>query len=175
MVWTHTPLPHLVTTGSEVFSKGLDGAGLVVLYQLCQTCVGLVVSCYDKVSVVVLGNDKMPTPVVTPREEKHRVSRGRFRQVAVKKQSPAKGRVDFALLVRQDKSNGFVTETNEETAQVFISQQIFRVPGGQRQTQAIARYVHLFLFAVINDQIKDAPADLEAINFFRKKKLIQSV
>lgn len=47
------------------------------------------------------------------------------------------GRLDYASLVGQDESKGFVTETNEETAQVFISQQIFCVPGGQRQTQAI--------------------------------------
>lgn len=70
VVWTDATPPHLVTTGSEKFSKGLDGAGLVVLYQLSYTCVGLVVSCYDKLAVLVLGNDKVATPVVTPMEVK---------------------------------------------------------------------------------------------------------
>lgn len=54
------------------------------------------------------------------------------------------GRLDYASLVGQDESKGFVTETNEETAQVFISQQIFCVPGGQRQTQAIKQKCLIF-------------------------------
>lgn len=62
--------PHLVTTRSQVFSKGLDGAGLVVLYQLCQAPVRLTVSCYDELSILVLSDDKMATPVMTPCEEK---------------------------------------------------------------------------------------------------------
>lgn len=143
---TDAPLPHLVTTGSEVFSKGLDGAGFVVLYQLCQACVCLVVSRYDKLSILVLGNDKMATPVVTPWEEKHIVSRGQSDSECQWKsnKSPAMGRLDDASLVGQDESKGFVTETNEETAQVFISQQIFCVPGGQRQTQAIKQKCLIF-------------------------------
>lgn len=62
--------PYLVTTGSQVFSKGLDGAGFVVLYQFCQAPVRLTVSCYDELSILVLGDDKMATPVMTPCEEK---------------------------------------------------------------------------------------------------------
>lgn len=129
------PAPHLVAAGSEEFSKGLDGTGLVVLYQLRQTCVGLVVSRYDKPSLLVLGNDKMATPVVTPSEGEAQSQEIRSDEEA--KKEPAKRRVDCVLLVRQDESDGLVTEPNEETAQVFISQQIFRVPGAQKQTHTL--------------------------------------
>lgn len=181
VVWTDAPLPHLVTTGSQVFSKGLDGTGFVVLYQLSQACIRLVVSCNDKLSILVLGNDKMATPVVTPWEEKHSISKGQSdseSQQRKSNKSPAMGRLDHASLVGQDKSNGFVTEADEETAQVFISQQIFCVPGGQRQTQAIKRkcliffWVSFFQFAVVEDQIKNAPTNPQAIKSSREIDLI---
>lgn len=38
------PPPHLITTAGQVFSKGLDGADLVVLDQLRQAAVRLTVS-----------------------------------------------------------------------------------------------------------------------------------
>lgn len=129
-----------MTTGGEVLSKGLDGAGLVVLYQLCQAAVCLVVPRDDKLSILVLGNDEVATPVVPPGDEKHSVSGGQSdseRQPPRGNIRPAMGQLDHGSLVGQDESDGFVTQTNEEAAQVFVSQQIFGVPGGRRHTRAL--------------------------------------
>lgn len=62
-------LPHLIAAGGQAFSKGLDGADLVMLYQLCETMVRLTVSCYHELPRVILGNDKMAAPVMAPLEE----------------------------------------------------------------------------------------------------------
>ena len=62
--------PHLAAAGGQAFSKGLDGADLVVLDQLGETLVGLTVSRYYELPVRVLGDDKMAAPVVAPLEEK---------------------------------------------------------------------------------------------------------
>lgn len=62
--------PHLVTTGGQALSKGLDRADFVILDQLRQTAVWLTVSRYDELSFLILGDDKMTAPVVAPLEEK---------------------------------------------------------------------------------------------------------
>lgn len=40
-----------------------------MLDQLCETVVSLIISWYHKLSVFILGNDKMATPVVAPLKE----------------------------------------------------------------------------------------------------------
>lgn len=62
--------PHLVTAGGQALSKGLDGADLVVLYQLCETVISLTVSWYGKLPILILGDDKMAAPVVAPLDKK---------------------------------------------------------------------------------------------------------
>lgn len=62
-------MTHLITAGGQVFSEGLDGADLVVLYQLFESSVRLAVSRYDKQSILALGDNKMAAPVETPLEE----------------------------------------------------------------------------------------------------------
>jgi len=58
-----------VTAGDQALSKRLNGADLIVLYQLSQTAEQLTVSSYDKLSFLILGDDKMAAPVVAPEEE----------------------------------------------------------------------------------------------------------
>lgn len=78
--------PHLITAGGQIFSKGLDGADLVVLDQLGETAVRLRVSWYDKVSVLILGDNKMTAPVVTPWEK---AERGMRKNTETVQQGPA--------------------------------------------------------------------------------------
>lgn len=59
-------MSHLTAAGGEVLPKRLDGADLVMLYQLGQAAEQLTVSGYHKLAIRILGNDKMATPVMTP-------------------------------------------------------------------------------------------------------------
>lgn len=119
--------PHLITAGGQVFSKGLDGADLVMLYELCETVVSLTVSWYHELPTFILGNDKMSTPVMAPLEEMYGQWDKSERQKG--KQLNSAWQTWFASLVGQDVANGFITEANEKTSQSFIFQQIFCIPG----------------------------------------------
>ena len=66
---------HLIKVGGQIFSKGLDGADFKMFHELCEAFVCLTVSCYDKLSVLILGDDKMAAPVVSPLEEKAQLVR----------------------------------------------------------------------------------------------------
>lgn len=37
-----------------------------MLYELCETAVGLTVSRYDELSILILGDDEMAAPVIAP-------------------------------------------------------------------------------------------------------------
>lgn len=125
--------PHLVTTGSQVFSKWLNGAELIKLNQFRKTVVCLTVSSYHELAIFVLGDDKMAAPVMAPLEEIHNQKDKSERQ----KCEDAAEWVESVSLVGQDVSDGFIAETDKKAAQSFISEQIFCVPRTQCQTQLI--------------------------------------
>lgn len=58
-------------------------------------------------------------------------------------------RLHFASLVGQNVSDGFVSKTDEKTAQIFISQQIFCLPGAKSQTQPIMQTSRQIAFKII--------------------------
>lgn len=89
-----------------------------MLYQLCEAAVCLTVSWYDKLSIYILGDDKMTASVVAPVEE----MQGRWIRKALEKQLNNVQQTWFASLVGQDVADGFITEANEKIAQGFISQ-----------------------------------------------------
>lgn len=61
----------------------------------------------------------------------------RWIRKAVKKHLNNVQQTRFVSLVGQDVADGFITEANEKTAQSFISQQIFRVPAAESDTEPI--------------------------------------
>lgn len=70
-IWQWCPLPpHLVAAGGQALSKGLDGAGLVELYQLCEASICLIVSSQNKLPLLILGDDKMAAAVMAPLKKK---------------------------------------------------------------------------------------------------------
>lgn len=123
-------LPHLRTAGAQELPKRLDGADLVVLYQLPEAVKHMLVSCNDKQPFCVLSDDKMAAPVVTPVEEKHRVGRVRFR---FRSGFLHKWKVS---LVGQDITDGLFAKTNQKTTHSLIFQLLFHIPeanGAEKQ------------------------------------------
>lgn len=65
----YTVQTHLKTRECEIFSKWLNGAGLVIFNEASESVMHLCVARHNKTSIFILIDDKVPTSIATSEKQ----------------------------------------------------------------------------------------------------------